>query len=129
MKKRIITISREFGSGGHSIGKAVAKRLGISFYDQALIEKIAADTGFSEEFIREASEYSNVRNGFLFNLYLNFSPHFGTLRRWRLLEIKVELELSDVCHIGCFGQNKSLCCRLPEFFSTAICARFSSSFQ
>ena len=43
MEKRVITISREFGSGGHSIGKTVAKTLGIQFYDQELLEKIAAE--------------------------------------------------------------------------------------
>ncbi len=39
MKKRAVMISREFGSGGHSIGKAVAGTSGISFYDQELLEK------------------------------------------------------------------------------------------
>ena len=53
MKKRVITISREFGSGGHSIGKAVAETLGIGFYDQKLLEKIAEETGFAEEFIKD----------------------------------------------------------------------------
>ena len=51
-------ISREFGSGGHSIGKIVAETLGIRFYDQELLEKIAEETGFSKEFIEEAAEYS-----------------------------------------------------------------------
>ena len=37
MKKRIITISRQFGSGGHSIAKAAAERMGIAFYDNQLI--------------------------------------------------------------------------------------------
>ena len=59
MKKRIITISREFGRGGHSIGKIVAETLGIGFYDQELLEKIAEETGFSKEFIVEAAEYSS----------------------------------------------------------------------
>ena len=40
MRKNIITISREFGSGGRTIGKEVAKRLNIPFYDKELIEKI-----------------------------------------------------------------------------------------
>lgn len=40
MSKRIITISREFGSGGRTIGKMVAEKLGIAFYDKELIEKI-----------------------------------------------------------------------------------------
>ena len=44
MNKRIITISREFGSGGHTIGKTVAEELGIAFYDQELLEHIAEDS-------------------------------------------------------------------------------------
>ena len=54
MSKRIITISREFGSGGRTIGKMVAEKLGIAFYDKELIEKIAEETGFSQKFIEEA---------------------------------------------------------------------------
>lgn len=72
MKKRVITISREFGSGGHSIGKAVAETLGIGFYDQKLLEKIAEETGFAEEFIKDA-EYSTAKNSLLFNLVMNRS--------------------------------------------------------
>lgn len=41
MKNRIITISREFGSGGRTIGKKVAENLGIPCYDRELIHKIA----------------------------------------------------------------------------------------
>ncbi len=48
MKKRVITISREFGSGGHSIGKTVAETLGISFYDQELLEKLQRKPGFQK---------------------------------------------------------------------------------
>lgn len=78
MKKRIITISREFGSGGHSIGKIVAETLGISFYDQELLEKIAEETGFSKDFIEEAAEYSTAKNSLLFNLVMNRSLHGRT---------------------------------------------------
>ena len=48
MKNRIITISREFGSGGRTIGKKVAEKLGIPCYDAELIQKIAEQSGFSE---------------------------------------------------------------------------------
>ena len=41
MKKRIITISREFGSGGRFIGEEVAKKLGIAYYDKNIINDIA----------------------------------------------------------------------------------------
>ena len=45
--KKIITISREFGSGGRTIGKMVADKLGYAFYDKELIEKVAEQTGFA----------------------------------------------------------------------------------
>jgi cytidylate kinase len=58
MSNRIITISREFGSGGRTIGKQLAAKLGIPCYDAELIEKIAEESGFSKEYIAESSEYS-----------------------------------------------------------------------
>lgn len=44
MKNRIVTISREFGSGGRTIGKAVAQKLGIPCYDAEIIQKIAQES-------------------------------------------------------------------------------------
>lgn len=61
---RIITISREFGSGGRTIGKEVAAKLGIPCYDKELIEKIAAETGYAEDFIEEEGEYAPNSNIF-----------------------------------------------------------------
>ena len=58
MEKRIITISREFGSGGHFIGEEIANRLGIACYDKNIILQIAEETGLSPEYIRENAEYS-----------------------------------------------------------------------
>ena len=58
MSHRIITISREFGSGGRTIGKGAAEKLGIPCYDQELIEKIAEDSGLNKDFIREKGEYA-----------------------------------------------------------------------
>ena len=57
MSNRIITISREFGSGGHTVGKNVAERLGIPCYDNELIQKIAEQSGFVEEYIKEEGEH------------------------------------------------------------------------
>lgn len=73
MKYRVITISREFGSGGHSIGEAVAEKLNIPFYDQKLLEHIAIETGFSQKFVEEAAEYATAKNSLLFNLVINRS--------------------------------------------------------
>ncbi len=73
MSKRIITISREFGAGGHTLGKMAAERLNIPFYDQAIIDSAVADTGFSPDFVREAGEYASSTHSFLFNLVLSHS--------------------------------------------------------
>ncbi len=58
MKTRVITISREFGSGGRTVGKQTAKLLGIPCYDQELIEKVAQESGFAKEYIKERGEYT-----------------------------------------------------------------------
>ena len=44
MKKRIVTISREFGSGGHTLGKLIAEKAGLAFYDSELIDKAVEET-------------------------------------------------------------------------------------
>ncbi|MGM9521708.1 MAG: AAA family ATPase [Oscillospiraceae bacterium] len=59
MSKTIITISREFGSGGRYIGEQVAKRLGFSYYDKDIIARVAEETGFAPEFIEERGEYAS----------------------------------------------------------------------
>lgn len=59
---KIITISREFGSGGRTIGKEVAAKLGISCYDKDLIEKIAEETGYAKEYIADEAEYAPNSN-------------------------------------------------------------------
>ena len=58
MSKRIITISREFGSGGRFIGKEIANKLGIAYYDKEIIAQIAENSGLSSEFIAEKAELS-----------------------------------------------------------------------
>ena len=55
-EKRIITISREFGSGGRTIGRRVAEELGIPFYDKEIVEKISLESGFAPRFIEENGE-------------------------------------------------------------------------
>ena len=58
MEKKIITISREFGSGGRTIGRMVAERLGIPFYDKELVDQIALESGFAPKFVEEHGEHS-----------------------------------------------------------------------
>ena len=66
MKKRIITISREFGSGGRFIGEEVAKKLGIAYYDKNIINKIAEKSGLSPEYIQENAELSPKKGLFAY---------------------------------------------------------------
>ncbi|ENY94023.1 hypothetical protein HMPREF1093_03038 [Hungatella hathewayi 12489931] len=56
MNNRIITISREFGSGGRTIGKMAAEKLGIPYYDKDLVKKVAVETGFDESYIEKQGE-------------------------------------------------------------------------
>ena len=58
MEKKIITISREFGSGGRTIGRKVAEELGIPFYDKELVDQIAVESGFAPKFVEEHGEHS-----------------------------------------------------------------------
>ncbi len=74
MMNRIITISREFGSGGRTIGKRAAERLGIPCYDSELIQEMVKETGFAPNYVREAGEYAP--GGFLESAFSNraFGP-------------------------------------------------------
>jgi len=58
MEKKIITISREFGSGGRTVGHLVAEKLGIPFYDKELVDHIALESGFAPKFVEEHGEHS-----------------------------------------------------------------------
>ncbi len=66
MTKRIITISREFGSGGRFIGEEVAKKLGIKYYDKDIIGQIAEKSGFSPKYIQENAELSPKQGVFAY---------------------------------------------------------------
>lgn len=66
MSKRIITISREFGSGGRFIGEEVAKKLGIAYYDKDIINQIAKQVGLSPEYIQEKAELSPKKGMFAY---------------------------------------------------------------
>lgn len=66
MTKRIITISREFGSGGRFIGEEVAKKLGIAYYDKDIIRQIAEQSGLSPKYIQENAELSPKKGLFAY---------------------------------------------------------------
>ncbi|MCD8201600.1 MAG: cytidylate kinase-like family protein [Clostridia bacterium] len=62
--KRIITISRQFGSGGRTIGREVAEKLGIPYYNQDIINKTAEKSGMSSDYVRAHGEDKPSSNWF-----------------------------------------------------------------
>ncbi len=75
-KINVITISREYGSGGREIGEKVAKALGIPFYDKVLIDMIAQDCGMTAGYVEEASEKMTMNQAFNISTlgYYSISP-------------------------------------------------------
>ena len=90
---RIITISRQFGSGGRTIGRMVGEKLGIPCYDQELLEQLAEKSGFAKEYIKERGEYTE-RGGWLANALsgrigggMNNQDHLWVAQRELILEL------------------------------------------
>lgn len=92
---RIITISRQFGSGGRTIGKEVAKELGIPCYDKELIEKIAEETGYASEYIMEEAEYAPNTSGFAYSFLGRGSDGLSNADRIWFAQRKVILNLAE----------------------------------
>ena len=82
MKKRVITISRQHGSGGRAIGHLIEDKLGIKCYDQQLIEMIAKESGFAADFIEENGE--KVTNSLLFNIATSLTFAYNTFSKERM---------------------------------------------
>ncbi|HHX31436.1 MAG TPA: cytidylate kinase family protein [Bacteroidales bacterium] len=65
----VITISRQYGSGGHAVGEAIANKLGIAFYDSKLIDLTAIASGYTPEYVEKHEQ--RLPNGLLDKLYNN----------------------------------------------------------
>ncbi len=90
---RVITISRQFGSGGRTIGRQVAAKLGIPCYDNELLEKLAEKSGFTTDYIKERGEYTE-RGGWLANALsgragggMNNQDHIWIAQRELILDL------------------------------------------
>ena len=68
MAFRIVTINREFGSGGRTVGKLVAQHMGVTCYDEELVTQIARESGMSQTFIQQFSEEASATSSLLFTL-------------------------------------------------------------
>lgn len=77
--KKIITVSRQFGSGGRSIAKEVAAALGYDYYDSELTNKVAEETGFDPSYIADAGEYAPGKS--ILSYALGSASAHGSLNR------------------------------------------------
>lgn len=71
-KKFVVAVSRQYGSGGHEIGRKLAKKLGVKFYDKELLSKIAQDSGMSKNLIEYYDEMPS--KSLLFSLAMDAYP-------------------------------------------------------
>lgn len=90
---RIITISREFGSGGRTIGRKTAEKLGIPCYDAELIQKIAEESGFATEYIKKESEDSVGR--WIFPIITDRTTGMTNQDQLWVIQRKIILELAE----------------------------------
>ena len=99
MKRDVVTISREFGSGGRTIGHLLAQKLGYAFYDQELIVKVAKESGLAEKIVEQYDEYATHRNSLLYALALsaNAGAHGGMsfVSKVQIAQGKIITELAD----------------------------------
>ncbi|MDD7467829.1 MAG: cytidylate kinase-like family protein [Floccifex porci] len=93
MSYSVVTITREFGSGGRTIAKKLAEELGYDYYDYELVQKIAQESGFAEGFIEEFGE--EVSTGGFFSFFGNNWGALNINDQLYFVERKVILELAE----------------------------------
>jgi len=97
-EKKIITIGRQFGSGGKQIGEALAEKMNIPFYDKELLKEAAKDSGICEEIFDSFDE--KPTNSFLYSLVMDpYSLGFGS---------STELPLNHKVFLAAFDTIKNL---------------------
>ena len=91
---RIVTVGREFGSGGRELGRRLAEELGYEYYDREIIEQIAEHTSFSEEYIHQIVEGRRHR---LYPITINHSFNFTSDDHARIITSVYEAQ-SEILH-------------------------------
>lgn len=95
---KIITVSRQFGSGGRAIGKAVAEKLGIPCYDSEIIAQVAKNSGLAEDYIEATGEYSAHRTWL--GRALSTTHAAGTLNNEDLIWVEQRKVILDLAEKG-----------------------------
>lgn len=125
--RTVITISRQYGSGGREIGELVAKRLGIPFYDNALIQKATEASGFSSAHFEDVEK--NARNSFLYSMVRGIQYHNSNTGIWSLedsiymTQAKVIKELAESGSCVIVGRcSDYILADDPDLIKIFICA-------
>lgn len=101
MEKVVVTIGREFGSGGKDIGEKTAEKLGVSCYDKELLQLAAKDSGFCKEIFEHNDE--KPTKSFLYSLVMDTNSMWGYSQN-----SYVEMPLNQKVFLAQFDTIKSL---------------------
>ncbi len=85
MEKTIITIGRQFGSGGHALGEELSKRMGIPLYDKEILEEASKKSGYSKEIFMKHDE--KPTSSFLYSLAMGVGGIVQGYQRPLVMEI------------------------------------------
>ncbi len=100
---KIITISRQYGSGGREVGKKLAEHFGIPFYDNEIISSAAKESGFSEIAFQRAEE--KATNSFLYSIAMGMSAYGNMDMGFSTMSVDDQLFLAETKVIRRFAQQ------------------------
>ena len=119
----VITISRETGSGGHTIGKLLAEKLGYAFYDKEIVASAARAMGIDEKFILENGEnmsdqdYIDMKSGFIPHCKKQEVPY----EEIREAQDRVIKNISEI--VSSWGEGRTTSCAAGKMYSTSLSTR------
>ncbi|MCQ2483587.1 MAG: cytidylate kinase-like family protein [Clostridia bacterium] len=102
MTKKIITVSRQFGSGGRTIAKKLAEKLGYDYYDKEIIEKVAVESGFNADYVAELGENAPGKTTFSYGFEAQGVP--GIMNGMSALDFLWCIQRKVICDIADKGR-------------------------
>jgi len=113
MSVKIITISRQFGSGGRTIGKALAEKLNFEYYDREIIDRIAGETGFSKDYVAANSEYAPGKSVFSYSFEAAATP--GVMNGMTTADYLYSVQRKKVLEIANSGKKCIIVGRCADY--------------
>ncbi|MBR2524457.1 MAG: cytidylate kinase-like family protein [Clostridiales bacterium] len=113
MAVKIITISRQFGSGGRTTGKQLAKDLGFDYYDREIIDRVAGETGFSKEYVAANSEYAPGKSIFSYSFEAAGTP--GIMNGMTTTDYLYSIQRKKILEIANSGKNSIIVGRCADY--------------